>query len=303
MKFTASLLVLLLLCLPVLYAQEYDGLKKLDGTSLYLKSLGEGEAVVVIHGGPGMNHVYLRPHLDPLSRKYKVVYYDQRASGRSSTPSADSISLKFFADDIEAIRKDLGVEKLNLLGHSWGVIPMIDYALRYPGRVNKMILCDPVPLNHEYDQEMLRNQKAKATPRDSADRSLIRGSKEFRDGKPDAYRKLLFLSFRNSFYDQGNYSKLVVDVPPNYLAASQALNAGLGKELEQYDYYGQLKAFTFPVLILHGEADAIPKKSVEKATASIPGSKVIVFNKSGHFPFIEEPNKFYSTVVSFLKEK
>src|SRR6266850_676176 len=87
---------------PGALGQDADGLKKINGTSLYLKIVGRGEPIVIVHGGPGMNHSYFIPHLDKLARKYKIVFYDQRASGKSSIPSADSISLKFFVDDIEA---------------------------------------------------------------------------------------------------------------------------------------------------------------------------------------------------------
>src|SRR5882672_7428202 len=119
MKNTLACCILLFVG-PLLVAQDFEGRKKINGTSLYFKIIGTGEPIVIVHGGPAMNYSYFIPHLNKLAKTYKVVFYDQRASGKSAVSSPDSISLKFFADDLEAIRKELGVEKLTLLGHSWG---------------------------------------------------------------------------------------------------------------------------------------------------------------------------------------
>src|SRR6185295_15492811 len=146
------------------------------------------------------------------------------------------------------IRRELGVEKINLLAHSWGAIPAVNYAIHYPDKAGRLILVNPVPLSREFDGEMLENQRTKVSGRDSTDRSIILGSKDFKSGNPDAYKKLLMLSFRHSFYTAANYSKLKFDMPANYLAASQALYAGLGKDLGQYDFYEAVKSFSFPVL-------------------------------------------------------
>lgn len=296
-------LLLFFFFVRTLSAQDFEGAKKINGTSLYFKIIGKGDPIVIIHGGPGMNHSYLMPHLKDLSKKYRLVFYDQRASGKSATPSPDSISLKFFTDDLEAIRKDLGVEKLNLLSHSWGALPAVAYGIQYPDKVNKMILCNPTPLSREFDKEMLENQKKKASGKDSTDRSIIIGSKGFRSGEPDAYKKLLILTFRHSFYDPKNYSKLQLDLPANYRAASQALMTGLGKEMEGYNFIEGVKTFSFPVLILHGAADAIPLGASTLAQSKMQKASLQVFNKSGHFIFIDQPGRFNSAVNSFLSNR
>src|SRR6478736_882610 len=143
MKNLYSILTLVLFSLTS-FGQISEGLQKINGTQLYLKTIGKGEPLLIVHGGPGMNHSYFMPHLDALSKKFKIVLYDQRASGRSAIPISDSISLKFFADDMDAIRKYLGVDKINLLGHSWGAIPVVAYGLQYPSKVKKTIFCNPV---------------------------------------------------------------------------------------------------------------------------------------------------------------
>jgi proline iminopeptidase len=256
--------------------------------------------LLIVHGGPGLNHSYFLPHLDQLAKKYKLVFYDQRACGRSAIPSTDSISLKFFVDDIEGLRKFLGVEKLNILAHSWGAIPAVDYGILYPDRVGKLILVNPVPLSHEFDALVLDLQKSMATDKDTADRAIVRGSRGFKAGNSDAYKQLLMLSFRHLFYRPENIAKLKIDVPSNFAAGRKALMEGLGKDLEQYNFYESIKSFSFPVLILAGDKDMVPLPALTEMKQNIPYSRLDVFSKSGHFIFIEERRKFTEDVMGFL---
>lgn len=293
-------LFLILLSANVILAQTEEGLQELNGTMLFVKTVGEGEPIVVVHGGPGLNHTYFIPHLDKLSKKFQVTYYDQRASGRSAIPTSGEVSLQSFTEDIEAIRKHLGKDKIYLLAHSWGAIPAINYGLQHPDHVKGIIFCNPIPFNKAYDTEMAATQQSRLVGADSTDRSIIKGSPNFKAGKPSAYKKLLLLSFRNSFYKKANFSKLNFEMPDNYKEASQALYAGLGNELSTYDYYNDIKKFSFPVMILHGKADAVPLRASEQITEALPEATLKVFKKSGHFIFIEEPKKFTHVVSKFI---
>ena len=113
MKAKLFTITLLLLSGTIACAQSSEGLTDINGTKLFVSQEGKGVPLIVIHGGPGLNHRYFKPHLDPLAKKNKVIYYDQRACGQSTIPAVDSISMEFFVDDIEAIRKLTGVEKIN----------------------------------------------------------------------------------------------------------------------------------------------------------------------------------------------
>ncbi|MFZ1809400.1 MAG: alpha/beta fold hydrolase [Cyclobacteriaceae bacterium] len=293
-------MLLILAHANLLFAQTNEGLVELNGTQLFVKTTGQGEPVVVIHGGPGMNHTYFLPHLNKLSKDFQVTYYDQRASGQSATSDPNSISLQSFADDIDAIRNYLGHDQIYLLAHSWGALPAIQYGLQHPDKVKGIIFCNPIPFNKVYDEEMKATQQSKMVGSDSTDRSIIIGSPNFRAGKASAYKKLLLLSFRNSFHKDANFSQLNFEVPDNYKEASEVLYTGLGNELSQYDYYEEIKKFQFPILILHGSEDAIPLSASQQAIESLPHATLKEFKKSGHFIFIEEPKKFNSVVSKFI---
>ena len=280
--------------------KNFQGNKLINGTSLFLTVRGAGEPLLLIHGGPGLNHSYFIPYLANLEKDFTIIYYDQRACGRSSTPASDSISMEFLTDDIDAIRKELKIEKLKILSHSWGAILAAHYALRYPDHVAGLILSNPAMFNREYDREAADILKQKTTQQDSTDRARILASGNLDSKK---YDELLRITFRSSAYDRSNVSKINLNLPKNFAEANTTLFTGLSKDPSfGTDLYPSLTAFTFPVLIIHGESDVIPFASIERLKKSIPHSKLEVLKKSGHFSFVEATKSYNQEVLSFLKK-
>ena len=280
--------------------KNFEGNKRINGTSLFLTVRGKGDPLLLIHGGPGLNHSYFIPYLAALEKEFTVIYYDQRACGRSSAPAADSISLKFLTDDIDAIRKELKVEKLKILGHSWGAVLAAHYALRYSAQVDRLILSNPAMFNRDYDGEAADILKQKTTKQDSTDRARILAS-----GNLDAkkYNELLRITFRSSAYDRSNVSKINLNLPANFAEANTVLFTGLSKDPSfATDLYPSLKSFAFPVLIIHGESDVIPFSSIERLKKEIPHSKLEILKNSGHFPFVEATNSYNQILTTFLKK-
>ena len=297
--FTGNTCIIVFFFVANAFAQtENAGLKKINGTSLFLSVKGSGNPLIVIHGGPGLNHSYFIPYLQGLEKKLQVIYYDQRACGKSATPSADSISMKLLVDDIEAIRKDLGVEKLNILAHSWGAVLAVHYASQYPDRINRFIFSNPAMLSREFDQEAAALVKQKTTKADSIDRANIFGSGTLDTKK---YDELLRISFRISAYDRANISKMNLNLPVNFLEANRTLFNALMKDPSfNSDMYSVLPTFKFPVLIVHGQSDVLPQRSIDRLEKELPNEQLILFKKSGHFPFIEETDAYNDAVIKFL---
>jgi proline iminopeptidase len=294
------LILSLLFCVSALAQEDFTGIKKLNGTSIFLSVRGTGEPLLVIHGGPGLNHSYFIPFLKKLEEKHRLIYYDQRACGQSSTPSADSISLKFLMDDIEAIRKEFKIAKLNVLAHSWGAVLASHYASQYPDRINRIIFSGPAMLSRDYDQEAAALVKQKTTAADSIDRAKIFGSGTLNTQK---YDELLRISFRISAYDRTNISKVNFNLPANFMEANRALFTGLMKDpLFNSDMYNVLPSFKFPALVIHGDSDVIPLTSIQRLTKGLPNARYLAFSKSGHFPFVEETERYNNEILSFLKD-
>lgn len=280
-------------------AQEFEGMKKVNGTELFVAVQGKGKTIVMLHGGPGLNHAYFRPHLDELEKNYRVVYYDQRASGRSLAPSPDSVSIRHLVNDLETLRKQLKVDRLNILGHSWGAVLATHYAIAYPERVESIIYSNPAMLSREYDQEAAMLAAKKTSKSDSLHRVRIFGRGQLAVAD---YDTLMHLSFRSSAHLPQNMDAVKLDLPANFLLANKALFGGLMKDPAMHaNLYDSLSDFRFPVLIIHGQADVIPYPAIERLNRSIAGSKLIVLKESGHFPFVEEKEKYLRRIEEFLR--
>ena len=286
---------------------EFEGYKEINGVNLFFKVVGAGEPILIVHGGPAMNHDYFLPHLTPLTKNYKLIFYDQRSSGRSYIPedSSKSISHRIMVEDIEAIRKEFGIKKLNLFAHSWGAKLAVNYALQYPEKAGMLILSNPVTFSHDYDSAQRAVMAQKTSETDERRRKSIMESDAFRYGNLDSYEDLLRITYKTSFFDTMNVGKLDIILPDNFFQQNAHLMKGLYTDFKYYDinYYPELKALRAPVLILHGRADNIPLEADERLRSSMRNAELVVFDSSGHFPFIEENEKFTSAILAFMGKK
>src|SRR5688572_26385915 len=102
-------------------------------TSLYSRAIGQGPSVIVLHGGPDFDHGYLLPGLDRLADTFRLIYYDQRGRGRSAEHvQPEEVTLASDVEDIDRVRRHFRLDAPALLGHSWGAVLALEYALRHP---------------------------------------------------------------------------------------------------------------------------------------------------------------------------
>ena len=93
-----------------------------DGYRLFVEEVGDGFPLIVLHGGPGLDHTMFRPWLDPLGDEFRLLYVDERGQGRSERTDPATLSLDVFARDVDLLAEALGLERFALLGHSFGAI-------------------------------------------------------------------------------------------------------------------------------------------------------------------------------------
>jgi len=110
------------------------------GVELFELRVGTGPAAVVLHGGPGAHHDYLRPGFDRLAARRTLVYYDQRGGGRSPVPREVPVGWTEQVADLEALRAAWGLEQLPLVGYSWGGILARYFAGYHPGDVVGLVV-------------------------------------------------------------------------------------------------------------------------------------------------------------------
>jgi proline iminopeptidase len=277
-----------------------EGLVPVNGTELYVTRSGNGEPIVVVHGGPMLEHGYLQPHLAPLSDSFELVFFDQRLSGRSA-PKVDPASVRIatFVDDIEALRVALDLGPIHLLGHSWGGLLAMRYGLRYPQNLRSLILISPMAASSEL---WLREEGVVAervSDRDRQERDAVSATEEFADGKPEAIEQMLRLSVRPQFHDPSKLRELQIYVPDDYQDRSAQFGA-MGVDLESFDFHDELESLAVPTLIIYGAAEPGGPIGGAAIDQRLPDSRRVTIPAAGHFPFLEQPQAFLDAVREFL---
>lgn len=304
MKFTRTLLLLAsLFAATAAKAQKvsFEGLKKVNGNNLYFKVVGEGEPILVLQGGPGLNMQYIEPHMQALAKKNKLIFFDPRSTGKSEIPD-DTLGAmhQYMVEDIEAIRKVFGLGKLNIMGHSWGAKMAILYALKFPGSIKSLVLTSAIPLNHEFDslQAVYNDIQSKKPDLQSKRMEII--SRHI--SRIEIQQRLAFMY---SLYNYNDVDKIELTYPQNYADAQIALFRGLSYDYKKYDVnlYPHISKIKVPAIVIHGDADGLSVKASEKLASSLGNAQLIHFDKSGHFPFMEEAEKFAQTVNAFVAKQ
>lgn len=271
---------------------------------LFYRTLGAGPSVVVLHGGPGLEHTYLLPGLEPLARDHRLIFYDQRGSGRSEAPvDSSSISLENFVADLDLVIRRVAGGEATVLGHSWGGLLAVLYASRYPDRVRSLVLMSPIEPGQRYREETSRRQRARQSDRDSAAIADLVGSEAFRSRSPEAVNQLYRLSFRSTFADTGMADRLPVDFTGRTARAAGTVPGLLLGPLGEYDFWGRLEQITAPALVVHGAEDPIPPAMAREMSRRIPDARFELIPAAGHFPFVESPEALFSSVRRFLNER
>lgn len=282
-----------------IYSEE--GTKEINGTQLYYKVVGQGEPILIIHGGPGLNHKYLFPNLQFLTARYQLIFYDQRASGRSSlTLDSNSVTIDNFIQDIDELRNTFGIEKLNIMAHSWGGLLAMKYAIKHPENTKSLILISSVGASSEISTMANQILAEQFTKEDSMHRAEIIQTDEFQKREPNAIESLMKIGFKHQFYNIIFLDSLNLSLNKDYIKTSQLLQ-NLAKDLKEYDFHSDLNKIKSPTLLIYGSHDPLTELAGTRIHESIEKSEFKILDNCGHFPFIEKKDEFKSIVVIFLE--
>lgn len=279
-----------------------EGYININESSLYYKTIGKGEPLIVLHGGPGFDHQTLMPYIGNLGKDCKVVLYDQRGSGMSTGPvDSASINVNKFVEDIEIMRKQLGVEKINLSGVSWGGVLALFYGVKYPDRLNSLILFSTAA-SAEMLFETFPALSKRRTKEDSALMKELSSSEGYKNNEPKVLEKFYKIYCKAQLADQSLVSKIKIVINENTAKNLDAINNFIWASMGNFDLHNQLNVIDCPTLIMHGRQDPMPMEAARKIKEEIPNSELIVFEKSGHWIYLEEEEKFTSVVSEFLSK-
>lgn len=276
-----------------------------NGVKLSYRLLGDGnDPVVFIHGGPGLTSDYLADDLTAMARNHTLFVYDQRGIGRS-TLVTDSMALaaQRYVEDLEAIRKHLGVEQLTLLGHSWGAAPAALYAMQFPERVRRMILIGTIPAERS---ALVSAFQAMAAARDTATRRRMTELSRIRAVTPDdraacrEYYQLWFTPFFGASSAAGRMKGDVCAGSPESLRNKPNVDKFTFASLGNWDWTTSLNRVRVPTLIIQGELDPLPIEGAREWAAAMPNARLLALKGVGHFPYVEAPEVFFAAVNRFL---
>ncbi len=279
-----------------------SGVQSINGTELFVKTMGKGEPTLIVHGGPGLSHDYYLPHLESLAQDHQLIFYDQRVSGASlMNVDSSSINLDAFIEDIEALRKKFGIRVINLMAHSFGGLIAMNYAIKYPEKVKRLMLINSISASSEINMQSNQILGVRFTEEDMRERMSLIQSEGFEQRDPETIEALMKIGFRRQFYDERLIDSLQLNINENYGRSSELLRY-LSPELMNYDFHANLQNIEAPTLLLYGDYDPLSKIAGPSLNVAIPNSKLVDIKQAGHFPFIEKPEKFYNSIYSFLDD-
>jgi proline iminopeptidase len=294
----------LLLATSSLFAQHF--IDAGDGVRLWFTEGGTGSPVIVIHGGPGMDHDSLSADLGPLRLHHRVIEYDQRGGGRSTLPADDALlTIDHHVSDLEAVRKHFGFAKVTLLAHSFGPAIAARYAIRYPDRVERMIFLSPVPpVKGKFFEELGTSLLSRLNE------AQLKRSDELQQAfetAPDVtavcreYWSLLTPPRLAKGVPVGVVKSDLCTAPPEAIRyGMMRTNPATIASLGDWDWTAELVKVPAPTLVIHGDEDAIPMAMVTKWVTAMPNARILRLAHTGHFPHAEQPKIVFPAIETFL---
>jgi proline iminopeptidase len=280
---------------------EEGRLVRIDDTALWVVERGRGYPILVLHGGPGLDHHEFADYLDPLTDAFRLVLVDARACGRSAPCPESTWTLERHAQDVIMLARALRLTRYAVLGHSYGAFVALQNAVDYPGMASQVIVSSGIPSLRflgpgvergleRFEPASLRRQVSESWAREPR----VRTGEEFKQLMADQ----MPFHFADPLDPRiADYLGRMADAvyAPEVLRRAAATGFG-GIELED-----RLALVRAPTLVLTGRYDrACTAEAAEAIAAGIDGAELVVFEHSAHLAFVEEPQVYVATVRDFL---
>jgi proline iminopeptidase len=293
-----------------------EGFVDANGVLIYYKTFGNGEPLVCLHGGPGASHDYLLPYFLPLARTNKLVFIDERGSGRSGKlEDPAGYTVENMVEDVEAVRVALGLGKINLLGHSYGGVLAQAYAFKYQQYLDHLVLCSTFHSTKQLN-DIFQKMMAAMSPELRTRIETMEKAGLFGHGK-DYEKNRYTAEYMVAAWGEGYFPYLYAKHPdPNYdPAAAGNTSWDLYREmwgshgefivdgnLASVEYGDRLGSLHVPTLITVGDHDECDPSIAHDMQSKIPGSKLVVLPQSGHMTFVDQPGMFLKAVDDFVHD-
>jgi proline iminopeptidase len=269
-----------------------------DGRRLWAMTVGAGEPLIVCHGGPGLWDMF-GDAAAMLRDELRVIRWDQRGCGRSERrgPYAMARSVA----DLEAVRAHFGLERMALLGHSWGAQLALRYALDNPDRVSRLVYVSGTGLGFGWHDEYERNLADRLGP-GMARLTELHG----RERTVEEDRELAVLRWSADFADPETAVGHAERMATPWLEVNYECNAVLNAESRatwrEDDLVGECRNLTVPALIVDGARDIRPRSAVDSLEKALPSVTRVVLPDAGHVPWLDDPDGFRAALLAFFSQ-
>lgn len=264
-----------------------------EGDRIYSKPVA-----FLIHGGPGGDHTSFKPTFCALARKLQLVFFDHRGQGRSARGAKETYTLDNNVEDMEALRQHLGLDKIVVIGGSYGGMVALSYAIRYPQHVSHLIAIATTA-----SSRFLERAKEILAQRGTDEQKAI--AQRLWNGSFENEQQL-----REYFQVMGSMYSLTYDPSSTKsfwkktIFSVDAINVAFGGFLRNYNIVDQLHKITAPTLVIGGRHDWIcPPEFSEEIAQAIPNADLRIFENSGHLIRADEPEALIDAIAGFLVYK
>jgi proline iminopeptidase len=292
-----------------------DGFVDSHGALIYYQSVGRGAPLMIVHGGPGASHDYFLPYLLPLMRSNRLVFIDERGSGKSSKlEDASQYTVANMVEDIEAVRQALGLGKISLLGHSFGGVLAQAYAFKYQKNLSHVILGSTFASTRELNQALAR-MKAEMDPKERDRVNALEAAGLYGKGEiwergryPEEYAKLAwgkgYFPYIYQNHPDPNYDPLSSNTGTAWDVYREMWGSDgefiIDGNLKEVEYVSRLSEIKVPTLIVVGEHDESDPRMSKEMHEKIAGSQLVILPNSGHMTFVDQPEQFLKVVRDFV---
>jgi proline iminopeptidase len=271
-----------------------------EGFDLWYRTYGNGRPVLVLSGGPGLDCDYMEPVAQELARTHQAVLVEQRGTGRSRPPvvNAETVSVKTLLADLEALRSHLKIERWTVVGHSAGGTLGLFYAAAHPASVEALVLVSAGHVVYEAENAVTDNVFMRLCPREQQQVEELRKSAAGTAEERMAARMKLMVP--GYFFDREKAAGMVTATTPDAFNADTMMLLMRDMLHPGMDLRPALKDFARPTLVIAGRQDPLDPKVQYETHLAIKDSTLELIPRCGHFPWVEQPGRFYEAVNRLL---
>jgi len=298
------LLIVIALCLLPFFqtaTAQNSGFAPSNAVEIYYKVFGEGEPLLIINGGPGMNSQGFEGLAEMLSKNFKVILFDQRGTGKSTLKnlSENTITMDLMAEDMEALRSHLKISSWNILGHSFGGLLASHYTSKHPDCVKKLVYSSSGGLDLGFLAYINDQINSKLSENDRA--LLQHWLQKINHGDTSYYaRYQRGLALAPAYIHN---KKFVPQLAERLTQGNATINRLVFQDLHRinYDCKSTLSIFKNPVLIIQGKDDIIKEETALITKSTLPQASLVLLENCGHYGWLDRPKTYFDNIVKFLK--